>query len=116
MKSSKTILLKGDLGAGKTQFVKGLANGLGVSEEITSPTFTFEKIYQGNSFTLFHFDLYRSAILDADIAEHLREAMADPQGVVAVEWPEHAGDFWPKEAQEIDFKWVNETQREITIN
>jgi tRNA threonylcarbamoyladenosine biosynthesis protein TsaE len=67
LKGGETFLLCGDLGGGKTQFVKGLALGLDISADITSPTFTYEKIYAGPKLNLYHFDLYREEILDPDI-------------------------------------------------
>jgi tRNA threonylcarbamoyladenosine biosynthesis protein TsaE len=104
------------LGGGKTQFVKGLALGLGITSDITSPTFTYEKIYQGPELTLYHFDLYREEVLDSDIKLLLSEAMADPRGVVAVEWAERAKNDWPKHYVLVEFDWRGENEREITIN
>jgi tRNA threonylcarbamoyladenosine biosynthesis protein TsaE len=84
------LLLSGDLGAGKTAFVRGLAQGLGVDpEEVSSPTFTLVHEYRGGRLTLFHADLYRLervetddlGLQDADVAA----------GVLAVEWPERLG-------------------------
>ena len=53
------LVLTGDLGAGKTQLTKGIARGLGVTDDVTSPTFTIEMVYEGSSIPLYHFDLYR---------------------------------------------------------
>lgn len=106
----------GDLGGGKTQFSKGLAKGFGVTEEITSPTFTFEKIYPGRGgANLYHFDLYRSDFLDPDIAEHIKEAYKDNDGVVLIEWAERAKEIWPKRYTAIKFEWKDENEREIEI-
>jgi tRNA threonylcarbamoyladenosine biosynthesis protein TsaE len=87
MRAGTTILLSGDLGAGKTAFVKGLAEGLGINpREVTSPTFTLVHEYGGGRLPLIHVDLYRLEAahlddigLDADLAS---------VGVVAVEWAE----------------------------
>jgi len=79
--------LSGDLGAGKTQFVKGLARGLGITARVHSPTFSLVNIYAGGRLTLFHLDLYRletrQQILAAGLTEYL-----EPPGVTAIEWPE----------------------------
>lgn len=82
-----TILLTGDLGAGKTAFVKGLAEGLGLDpDDVTSPTFTLVHEYRGGRLPLIHVDLYR---LDrADLDEIGLDADLALEGVTAVEWPE----------------------------
>jgi tRNA threonylcarbamoyladenosine biosynthesis protein TsaE len=85
--SGQVFALSGDLGAGKTQLVKGLARGLGITERIHSPTFSLVNIYQSGRLTLFHLDLYRldtrAQITGAGLEEYLR-----PEGVAAIEWAE----------------------------
>lgn len=85
------VLLQGDLAAGKTEFVKGLAAGLGVSEPVTSPTFTLLNIYRGR-LPVYHFDLYRletpEELADIGFSEYL-----GGDGVAVIEWP----DLFPAE-------------------
>ena len=94
------VLLLGELGAGKTTLTRGLAAGLGVDPAyvIASPTFTLLNIYPGR-LPLFHADLYRLPPGEADDLELLDQAAA---GVLAVEWPERAGQPWPREAVRVD--------------
>ena len=86
-----TVLLQGDLGAGKTEFVQGLAEGFEVTERVTSPTFTLLNIYQGK-LPLYHFDLYR---LDdpEDLANIGFDEFIGGDGVAIIEWP----DLFPSE-------------------
>lgn len=85
------LVLSGDLGAGKTQLTKGIAEGLGINEAVTSPTFTIEMVYEGARLTLYHFDLYR--LDDADQLEDtgLFDAL-DADGVCVIEWGERFVD------------------------
>mgnify|MGYP001200782858 CR=1 FL=1 len=81
------LILTGDLGAGKTQLTKGIAAGLGVAEDVTSPTFTIEMVYKGTQMPLYHFDLYR--LDDACQLEDtgLFDAL-DADGICVIEWGE----------------------------
>ena len=81
------IGLCGDLGAGKTQLIKGLARGLGITERVHSPTFTLVNLYPGGRLALAHVDLYRLATREQIIAAGLEEYLA-PAGVTVIEWAE----------------------------
>jgi tRNA threonylcarbamoyladenosine biosynthesis protein TsaE len=81
------IGLSGDLGAGKTQLVKGLARGLGITEPVRSPTFALVNIYEQGRLPLFHLDLYRLETPEQIIAAGLEEYL-QPTGVAVIEWAE----------------------------
>lgn len=85
------IAFTGDLGAGKTAFTRGLARGLGISERVTSPTFTIVNEYEGGRLPLFHFDMYRlessEELFDIGWEDYLHRG-----GVCAVEWSENVAD------------------------
>jgi tRNA threonylcarbamoyladenosine biosynthesis protein TsaE len=110
------IALSGDLGAGKTQLVKGLARGLGVTARVHSPTFTLVNEYGGGRLPLFHLDLYRletpEQIHGAGIEEFLQ-----PDGVAVIEWAERMEDGgWRMEdgkARRVMITVVGETERRI---
>jgi tRNA threonylcarbamoyladenosine biosynthesis protein TsaE len=111
------IALSGDLGAGKTQFVRGMARGLEISGRVHSPTFTLVNEYGGGRLKLFHLDLYRletpAQILSAGIEEYLQ-----PDGVSVIEWAERlAGGRWQMADGEklicVKIEIVSETERKI---
>ena len=86
LRPGAVVLLSGDLGAGKTAFVRGLAAGLGIdSDEVSSPTFTLIQEYRGGRLTLYHVDLYR---LQAGEVDDLGLDELTEQGVTAIEWPD----------------------------
>jgi tRNA threonylcarbamoyladenosine biosynthesis protein TsaE len=92
-----TLALHGDMGVGKTTFVQGLAHGLGVAEQVTSPTFAIYTVYLGTTRKLVHLDAYRlenERQLDALLLE---EFLTSPW-CLAIEWPEKTGAWLPKEA------------------
>ena len=85
------LVLTGDLGAGKTQLTKGIAQGMGVTADVTSPTFTIERVYEGAEMPLYHFDLYRlddsAQLEDTGIFDVLGS-----DGVCSIEWGEQFAD------------------------
>ena len=88
LKSGTIIAYRGDLGAGKTAFTRGLARGLGVKEPVTSPTYTIVNEYLGGTMPLFHFDMYRLGSED-ELFDIGWEDYLDRAGVCAVEWSEN---------------------------
>ena len=106
------ILLSGNLGAGKTAFVRGLASGLAIDpEEVSSPTFTLVHEYRGGRLTLYHADLYRlERIATEDIG---LEEMGVADGVLAIEWPDRLTHTMPG-AREVHIEIVDETTRRIS--
>jgi tRNA threonylcarbamoyladenosine biosynthesis protein TsaE len=112
LKAGDILLLSGNLGAGKTAFVRGLAEGLGIDpEEVSSPTFTLIHEYRGGRLVLYHADLYR---LDpaATVSVGLEE-MGAADGVLAIEWGDRLGHVLP--ATRVDIDIVDETTRRIVI-
>ncbi len=120
------IALSGDLGAGKTQLVKGLARGLGFAGRVHSPTFTLVNEYAGGRLTLFHLDLYR-----LEIMEQIHEAGLDeylqPDGVAVIEWAErwfgdehstfniqHPTSNELPNLRRVDIEVMSETERRIS--
>lgn len=108
------VLLSGELGAGKTAFVRGLARGLGLDpEQVTSPTFVLLTAYPG-PLTLHHADLYRLAG-DGDEGELGLEELPGRRGVLAVEWAERLSDPpWPR-ARRVRLEHAGEDVRRITL-
>lgn len=92
--SGQIFALSGDLGVGKTVFTKGFAKGLGIHDDITSPTFTIVQEYHSGRLPLFHFDAYRIADPD-EILEIGFDEYLDSDGVCLIEWPENIADLLP---------------------
>ena len=112
--SPNTILaFRGDLGAGKTAFTRGLARGLGCVEQVTSPTYTIVNEYLSGRIPLFHFDMYRLANAD-DLWDIGWEDYLDRGGICAVEWSENVRDAL-EDAIFITIEKIGEDSRRIQI-
>ncbi len=105
------ICLNGELGSGKTMFVKGIANALGIQETITSPTFNIIKEYEGE-LPLYHLDVYR---LDGETNGIGIDEYFSKGGVVVIEWADTIKNILPEERLDIKFKVVGENKRVLVI-
>jgi len=109
-----TILVSGDLGAGKTVFAKGIAAGLGIDPaDVTSPSFTLINVHTGR-LKLYHIDLYRLESSGC-AGLGLEEIFEDPQGVVVIEWAERL-PWPPKPSVRVQFEYVDDNSRRILIS
>ena len=112
--AGSVLALKGDLGSGKTLFVKGLVAGLGSSADVTSPTFTILHEYRGGRVTVYHFDFFRLE----DRQSVARLGLDDyffGDGVSVIEWADRFPEFIPEQARWILFEIKSENQRAITL-
>ena len=121
--SGLVIGLSGDLGAGKTQLVKGMARGLGIAARVHSPTFALVNIYNGGRLTLFHLDLYRLETRQQIAAAGLEDYLS-PAGVTVIEWaerwfgdgqgPKSAAIGQPQPIRMVHLEVLSETERRIS--
>lgn len=109
LKPYDVVLLDGDMGAGKTVFAKGVAKGLGIQEEVTSPTYAYMNDYDGR---LFHYDCYRvESVAQAEnlgLADYFEMA-----GICLVEWAQNIAPLLPKKVKRVCIRKVSENEREI---
>lgn len=114
-KCPQVIELIGDVGAGKTTFTRGLAAGLGITEPITSPSFTISKSYAlKNGGRLIHYDFYR--LPDPGLMlDDLQENLQDPNNIIIVEWGESITDILPENRTKITIKYTNDDSREVVL-
>ena len=111
--AGSVVLLYGDLGAGRTAFVRGMARGVGaLPDEVSSPTFTLVQEYAGTSLTLYHVDLYR--LDSAEVDDLGLDDLLDSRGIVAIEWAER----WPgrpRRAIDVQLEESGEGRRRIRV-
>ncbi|MBU1026122.1 MAG: tRNA (adenosine(37)-N6)-threonylcarbamoyltransferase complex ATPase subunit type 1 TsaE [Candidatus Margulisbacteria bacterium] len=114
LRPNDIVCLTGDLGAGKTTLIQGIAEGLGVKDYVTSPTFILINEYQGN-LPLFHVDLYRlndvSEVEDLGIEEYFTR-----DGVCVIEWAEKLEGLKPKYFHEIKIEVLSENERKLCVS
>ena len=112
-KSGSTFCLTGDLGAGKTTLVRGIAQALNIKSVVQSPTFNIMKIYFDGEKPLIHIDAYRLADVNTDIG--LDEYIGYETGLTVIEWPEFIKDLLPENATTIRITNKGDTNREIVV-
>lgn len=113
------FILEGELGAGKTEFIKGIAKALGVREKINSPTFVIMKVFQlkGKNFDyLWHLDLYRIKKIKELDPLGFKDLLKDKRNLIFIEWGNKVKKLLPKKHGEIKIKILGEKQRKIEIS
>lgn len=114
LKPDDVLLLLGDMGAGKSEFTRGLARGLGVTGYVTSPTFTILQVHEDGRLPLYHFDWYRLSdpeeLYELSMDEYLQNG-----GVAVIEWPSRAEEAIPESYLEVDIRPVGDEERLITF-
>lgn len=117
LKGGEVILLNGDLGAGKTTFVRFVLESLGVEEPVSSPSFTIMKTYSNKEFKFFHFDMYRIENIDETYEFGFDEYIQNsPDSVVFIEWAERVEELLENtNVMNINFKRLDNDKRELEI-
>ncbi|MBR0513144.1 MAG: tRNA (adenosine(37)-N6)-threonylcarbamoyltransferase complex ATPase subunit type 1 TsaE [Clostridia bacterium] len=108
------LLLEGDLGAGKSELTRGIARGLGVTETVTSPSFTILNVYESGRCPLYHFDWYRLESAD-ELYELGMDEYLGGDGIAVIEWPGQCPDAVPENAMRIRLEAAGENERKIDI-
>ncbi|NNU34378.1 tRNA (adenosine(37)-N6)-threonylcarbamoyltransferase complex ATPase subunit type 1 TsaE [Mucilaginibacter sp. S1162] len=112
--NEKTFIFHGDMGAGKTTFIKSLCEALGVKEAVTSPTFSIVNEYRGTDVKIYHFDFYRlknqTEALDMGAEEYFYSG-----NYCFIEWPEKIPDMLPLHYISVSLKVLNDDSREISV-
>lgn len=112
--STRLILLKGKLGAGKTTFVKGFAKALGADINVVkSPTYTYMRTYKGLNKEILHVDLYRLETLNVQLLEEIQEYIEKDNNYVLIEWPEVIENYLPLDRQELNIEHGKEPNSRI---
>lgn len=115
LKPGDFLAFYGNLGSGKTTFIQGLAEGLGIKRRIISPTFIIVRHFSFKKGNFYHVDLYRTETNNDLLSVGLDEIIEDKTNIVALEWAEKLGDLLPQNRYEIDCKYIDEYKREIRI-
>ena len=110
LRAGDVVLLDGEMGAGKTLFAKGVAQGLGIDEEVTSPTYAYMNDYDGR---LFHYDCYRIESVEQAEALGLADYF-DLGGICLIEWSQNIAPLLPRQVKRVCIRKVDDTRREIS--
>lgn len=110
------ITLDGDLGAGKTTLTKGVGKGLGIDEEINSPTFNILKCYFNDKLNLYHIDAYRLEDVPAEGKNIGLEEVIEGDGVCLIEWPLYIKEMIPFDSLSVEIHNVGGNERKITLS
>ena len=115
--SGSVVALVGDLGCGKTVLARGIARGLGITEAVTSPTFTVAQEYRRpNGEYLYHLDMYRISDENAALAFGIDEFLFQPNAITLVEWPEQIAALLERpQLRTVRFRHLDATRRAITL-
>ena len=113
--------LEGDLGSGKTTFIKGFAKALGIKNEVTSPTFVLLKKYNVENYrknikNLIHIDCYRMNSPEDAYSIGIDEFLGDKEAIVLIEWPSKIRNLLPKRTINLEFNYIDPDTRKISIN
>ncbi len=115
LKGGDVVALYGDLGAGKTVFVQGLARSLGIKKRVLSPTFVFVRSYPiGNHLTFHHLDLYRGEKI-TDFQSLGLEEIFSKNAIVVIEWAEKIKGYLPKKRYDVEIEKIDEKTRKIIV-
>ena len=117
LKPGAIVALQGDLGTGKTTLAQAICRGVGIREDVTSPTFALVNEYHVNGGSVFHLDLYRLAG-PADLTNLAWDDIVNSGQIVIIEWPERAGDRMPDEAMRIRLDYIpdDDDRRLLTVD
>ncbi len=115
LRGGETVELIGDIGAGKTTFVRGLARGIGSPDMVSSPTFTVSQVYDSPKLTLHHYDFYRLNDYEI-ISRELEEVLKDPHNVAVLEWAEQIHQVLTRDRVMIKIAVENENVRLLTCH
>lgn len=118
LKGGEVVLLGGDLGAGKTTFTKSVLKCLGVKDEVTSPTFTIMREYNGKKFKIYHFDMYRltsgQEAKEFGLEDYIYSKNKD--SIVFIEWPENVQDILVGDFIKVDISILDSDRRQFDVS